>query len=88
MKLEKKNINHVSVLAKNGVAYSWTVSMGYRVSDSRQYVNYRDGKTTDDPYPIERLPKTVQAYIHEHRCELINLWEYDNGDQVTYYRYR
>lgn len=90
LRLTINNIHFVKELTRDGIPYSWFVSLnGFRVSDSRSYINYdENGKTTClIEYPKDRLPKTVQKYIeksarekfcpdHETKYGLIEHWIY------------
>lgn len=89
MRLTKGNIRCVSVIEKDGVPYNWYVACTSRnVSDARCYYNHDDrGRSTDTEYSMERLPKTVQAYIRgavktETRR---GMW---NGSEYVHYVYK
>lgn len=76
MNLTVNNIKHVVEYTVNGYSYGWFVSLkSHRVSDSRNFINYRGGKTTNAiEYPVKDLPKSVQKFIarYERReCEEI-----------------
>ena len=65
MTLSKNSISFVKMHMKNGVPYTWFVSLksGY-VSDARSYSNYDDrGRTTSEPLKLSFLPKSVQAFV-------------------------
>lgn len=64
------DIKFVKRLEQDGVTYSWFVaSKSNRVSDSRNYVNYENGKTVVKEFPKEALPKMVQKFIDSHNEE-------------------
>ena len=69
-RLTLKNIQYVKEYTKDGRTYAWFVRLGRSVTDCREFINYKDGKTTADLYPKEWLPKTVQQFIAEHHAEL------------------
>ena len=84
MRLTKRNILGVSVLTKDGIPYSWRVSMkSNRVSDGRKFVNYTDGKTTANiEYPFFSPPASVQDFIRESKIALRVTW--DEGDYMIH----
>lgn len=64
MKLTEKNIDRVIMKTMNEITYCYFVVMkSGRVSDSRQFINVVNGKTTADYYDKSRLPKAVQQFI-------------------------
>lgn len=66
MRLSKKNIKKVTEFIYNDHTYAYFVSVkSNNVSDSREYINYVNNKTTTDYYDFERLPKSIQDYITE-----------------------
>jgi len=66
MRLIKDNILFVKQRHKDGITYNYFVAMKSRkVSDNRVYNNIVNGKSTDDYYEFERLPKTVQEFVKE-----------------------
>ena len=86
MRLTKNNIKHIAYLEKDGVPYSWTVfTKANAISDARQYVNYsEEGRTTMEPYPVEWLPKSVQAFLKENPHRLDSVMEY-KGSEIGHY---
>ena len=64
MKLIEKNIDRVIVKTMNKIPYCYFVVMksGW-VSDSRQFINVVNGRTTADYYDKSRLPKAVRQFI-------------------------
>ena len=90
MKLVECNIDRVMRHDKNGVPYLWFVRMkSNRISDTREFVNYveyRPGRyrTTSDPYPIDRLPKAVQNFIHKHTEELYKVLQTEPDNYEIY----
>lgn len=92
MRLAEKNIHHVTVHCADGIPYSWFVSLNsMRVSDSRNYVNYENGKTCIKEYKIEDLPKCVQSFISKHDA-VEREWEryenYKGYEVVTSFVYK
>ena len=82
-------IKCVKQLIMNGTTYAWFVKGDTPcVSDSREYINYENGKTVAKEYPKERLPKGIQRYINSHRCAVWDVREYPNGDRVEVMIYR
>lgn len=70
IKLSVNNILHVTVIKRNGIPYSWHVAMkSYKVSDSRHYQIYEQGKSTCKEYKPEWLPKSVQNFIEQRTPE-------------------
>ena len=68
MRLTKNNIRFVKRLEMDGITYGWFVSMvGGRISDSREYINYADGKTVATEYSFDRLPAAVRAFVEGHQ---------------------
>lgn len=68
MRMAKKNISFVKRLEKDGMTYCWFVSMKSNcISDAREYINYRDGKTVAEEYKIDRLPKAVQDFVKDNQ---------------------
>ncbi len=67
MRLTENNIKAVRELTADGMTYSWFVVMksGW-VSDSRNYINWENGRTTVKEYPLEWLPKAVQNFVKKH----------------------
>lgn len=64
------DIAFVKRLEQDGVTYSWFVAhKSNRVSDSRNYVNYENGKTVVKEYRKESLPKMIQKFIDSHTEE-------------------
>ena len=64
MRLAKGNIQFVRRLEKDGITYEWFVVMkSGRVSDTRCYVNYVNGRTVVKEYPINLLPKAVRDFV-------------------------
>lgn len=68
MRLTKNNILFVKRHECDGITYNWYVAMKSRqISDNRSFVNYDEtGKSIIKEYPLERLPKAVQAFISQH----------------------
>ena len=63
-------IKFVKRLEHEGVTYSWFVAnKSNRVSDSRNFVNYENGRTVIKEYSKEALPKMVQKFIDSHNEE-------------------
>lgn len=88
MRLTKGNINHVTVIEKDGIPYSWFVAMrSLKVSDSRLYCNYRNGRSTDDEYKLEWLPKAVQAFVEDANREETRNDDW-KGSNYIHYTYR
>lgn len=89
MKLTTNNIKFVKELTCDGRTYSWFVAMksGY-VSDSRNYINYENGKTTSKyEFPKGRLPKAVQKFIDNSSREEFDTSEH-HGSAFAQYIYR
>ena len=62
-------IKFVKCHKKNGIPYSWYVYRG-AVSNSALYHNTdKNGRSTDEPYPMDRLPKYVRAFCEKHQEE-------------------
>ena len=71
MKLIEKNIAHVWRMEMNGMTYSYFVALkSGRVSDSRNFINYENGRTVAKEYPAEWLPVSVRKFIQKHDEEL------------------
>ena len=85
-RMARKNIQFVKELTQNGKTYAWFVKLGNRPCDCRQYINYRQGKTTSDPYPLGWLPKTIQKFVatHERKVWSDDVW---NEDHFIHYIY-
>lgn len=83
-RLTLKNIQYVKEYIKDGVTYAWFVRLGKTCADCTTYINYKDGRTTADPYPKEWLPVTIQKYLDAHRAEL---WT-EVGEEFRQYIYR
>lgn len=67
MRLAEKNISFVRRLEQDGITYCWFVGMkSNRVSDSREYVNWENGKTVVKKYPLHWLPKSVLNFVLYH----------------------
>lgn len=67
MRMTKNNIKFVKRLEKDGMTYGWHIAMkSNRISDSREYINYRNGRTVAEEYKLDRLPKAVQSFVKEH----------------------
>jgi len=67
MRMTKNNIKFVKRLEKDGMTYGWFVSMkSNRISDCREYINYRNGRTVVEEYELDRLPKTVRDFVESH----------------------
>lgn len=89
MKLTTNNIKFVKELTCDDRTYGWFVAMksGY-VSDSRNYINYEDGKTTSKyEFPKEQLPKAVQKFIDNSTRETFEASEH-HGSTFVQYIYR
>ena len=55
-----------------GITYSYFVAMKSRkISDARQFINYKDGKSVIAPYSKEKLPKAVQNFLNSNTEELL-----------------
>lgn len=68
--MKYSEIKFVKRMEQDGVTYSWFVAnKSNRVSDSRNYINYENGKTCIKPYAKEALPKSVQKFIDSHNEE-------------------
>lgn len=66
------DIKFVKRMEQDGVTYNWFVAhKNNRVGDSRNYVNYENGKTVVKEFPKEALPKMVQKFIDNHSEEEI-----------------
>lgn len=80
MKLTANNIRFVKRLELNGVTYAWYVGMkSGQISDSRYFINYdKRGRTCAEPYPMERLPKSVQTFIGSHEERVFSESNEDN----------
>ena len=64
------DIKFVRRMEMNGITYAWFVAnKSNRVSDSREYINYENGKTVIKEFPKEALPKMVQKFIDSHSEE-------------------
>ena len=90
MKLTKNNIKFVKELTCDGITYGWFVAMksGY-VSDSRNYINYENGKTTcKQTFPKNQLPKAVQKFIENSVPELFLYDEQNTYGTLAQYIYR
>lgn len=68
------DIKFVKRMEQDGLTYAWFVaSKSNRVSDSRQFINYENGKTCVKEYKKEDLPKMIQKFIDSHNEEEIDL---------------
>ena len=66
------DIKFVKRMEQDGITYNWFVATkSNRVSDSRSYTNYENGKTVIKEFPKEWLPKMVQKFIDSHSEEEI-----------------
>ena len=67
MRMSEKNIKFVRRMEKDGVTYSYFVSMRRNwVSDCRLYINYENGVTVAKEYEFSRLPVSVQKFLRSH----------------------
>lgn len=66
------DIKFVKRIEQDGITYNWFVAhKSNRVSDSRNFINYENGKTVIKEFPKEALPKMVQKFIDSHSEEEI-----------------
>lgn len=71
MRLIEKNIAHVWRMEVDGMTYSYFVALKSRqVSDSRNFINYENGRTVAKEYPAEWLPAAVRKFLQKHDEEL------------------
>lgn len=89
MNLTVNNIKHVVEHTVNGYSYGWFVAMkSNKVSDSRNFINYKGGKTTNTiEYPAEKLPKSVQKFITRHERREREEFGIVRGSEDTYKSY-
>lgn len=87
MRLVEKNIVFVKQSVYNGVTYSWFVKAGRYVSDCQSFINYENGKTVVEDYPLESLPKSVQKFVSKRKAELFSSDEIGKNN-FTIYIYR
>ena len=87
MRLTEKNIVFVKQSVYNGVTYSWFVKTGKYVSDCRDFINCKDGKTVVKDYPLESLPKSVQKFVSKRKAELFSSCGTDDN-KFEFYIYR
>ena len=68
MNLTYNNIQRVIEYTYKGYSYGWrAVLKSGRPADARQFINYKDNRTTDGiEFPKDRLPKSVQKFIETH----------------------
>ena len=77
----------VKRLEKDGMTYGWHIAMkSNRISDSREYVNYRNGKTVVEEYKLDRLPKAAQSFVKEHEESIFTDERESTGFAVYIYR--
>lgn len=80
--MRTKDIKFVKRLERNGMTYGWFVaSRNTATAQSREYINYENGKTCVKPYPVENLPKYVKAFIDNHAESLFE----SIGDEFNQY---
>lgn len=85
MRLTTDNIDFVKEIRKNGMPYSWYISMKSRnVSDGRNFVHYENGKTVVKEYKKEDLPKAVQKFLEGKIAEIFA----KNDEETTVYIYK
>ena len=83
MRLTTNNIKFVKELTCDGITYGWFVS------DSRNYINYENGKTTcKQTFPKNQLPKAVQKFIENSVPELFLYDEQNTYGALAQYIYR
>lgn len=77
MNLTYNNIHHITEHTYNGFTYGWFIALkSGRPADARQFINYKDNRTTDGiEFPKNRLPKSVQKFIETHRREVRETFE-------------
>lgn len=86
MRLIEKNIRHVIRSEMDGVTYSYFVAMksGW-VSDSRDFINYENGRTVVKLYKFEWLPAAVRKFVQKHEKKL--LYELEDKDGKVFRKY-
>lgn len=86
MKLTVNNIQFVKRIEMNGLTYNWFVSMkSNAVSDSRNFINYENGKTVMKEYKFEILPAAVRKFVETHSEELFTEMTFKDGDEYKVY---
>lgn len=87
MRMTKNNIKFIKRLEKDGMTYGWHIAMkSNRISDSREYINYRNGRTVAEEYKLDRLPKAVQSFVKEHEESIWTDERESTGFAVYIYR--